>query len=169
MGLVMPRQAHRFATLPVNQDEFLQYLDFVNSANDKGILIKSEVIIEVQKKMVGHKKLSESYIKATLSEINKLGFLKDDNENFEVSQTVKKFLTDIENYSPKGRIPDISKFGNLLLDVLTNELGWKKINPFIADQLSFMFDKMRAENRMQRFQNKWNIKRYSNKLVRKKM
>ena len=98
MGLVMPRQAHRFATLPVNQDEFLQYLDFVNSANDKGILIKSEVIIEVQKKMAGHKKLSESYIKVTLSEINKLGFLKDDNENFEVSQTVKKFLTDIENY-----------------------------------------------------------------------
>ena len=159
MGLAMPRQAHRFATLPVDQDEFLQYLDFINSANDKGILIKSEVIIEVQKKMAGHKKLSTSYIKATLSEINKLGFLKDDNDNFEVSPTVKKFLTDVENYSPKGRIPNISKFGNLLLDVLTNELGWKKINPFIADQLSFMFDKMRAENRMQRFQNKWNIKR----------
>ena len=163
MGLRMPRTAHRFTALPADSSQFINYLHSINSSNNNGIYSKSEVIEQIRESLriflQRDTAFSESYTNAIVSGMVQLGFLKDEDDKLQVTNSVQIFLEHETSYSPKGYISQLSKFGNLLLDVMTNELGWENINPLIADQLSYMFQKMRNENKNMKNNNKWTIPR----------
>jgi superfamily II DNA or RNA helicase len=159
----MPRTAHRFTALPADSSQFINYLHSINSSNNNGIYSKPEVIEQIRESLriflQRDTAFSESYTNAIVSGMVQLGFLKDEDDKLQVTNSVQIFLEDETSYSPKGYISQLSKFGNLLLDVMTNELGWENINPLIADQLSYMFQKMRNENKNMKNNNKWTIPR----------
>lgn len=157
----MPRTAHRFTALPADSSQFINYLHSINLSNNNGIYSKPEVIERIRESLrillQRDTAFSKSYTNSIVSGMVQLGFLKDEDDKLQVTNPVKIFLEDENSYSPKGYIPQLSKFGNLLLDVMTNELGWENINPLIADQLSYMFQKMRNENKNMKNENKWTI------------
>ena len=149
----MPRAANRLSPLPVfnppDEDQFPEYLEVVQDANEAGFHTLDEIAeycLTSNITMANGKNYQKSNYRAVLGNLGRLGFIVEDDGQAQLRDICKQYVNgEFKPSSSEKGGEQLPLFGILFLECMQG-MGIENIDPYIVDQLAYYFDTIRKED-----------------------
>jgi superfamily II DNA or RNA helicase len=149
----VPRAANRLSPLPVfnppDEDQFEEYLEVVQGANEAGFHTLDEIAeycLTSNITMANGNNYQKSNYRAVLGNLGRLGFIVEDDGQAQLRDICKQYVNgEFKPSSSEKGGEQLPLFGILFLECMQG-MGIENIDPYIVDQLAYYFDTIRKED-----------------------